>query len=60
MPPGTIIVENKKLYIAAKDGELVEISELQLSGKKRMSSKDFLNGCKNILESRCFKSDNSV
>lgn len=60
VPPGTIIVENKKLYIAAKDGELVEISELQLSGKKRMSAKDFLNGCKNILESRCFKSDNSV
>ena len=58
--PGTIIVENKKLYIAAKDGELVEIIELQMAGKKRMSAKDFLNGCKNITESRCVRVDNSV
>ena len=59
-PSGTIIVENKKLYIAAKDGELVEILELQLAGKKKMSARDFLNGCKNIMESHCFRSDSSV
>ena len=58
--PGTIIVENKKLYIAAKNGELVEIIELQMAGKKKMSARDFLNGCKNITESRCIWVDNSV
>lgn len=60
VPSGTIIVDNKKLYIAAKDGELVEIIELQMAGKKRMSARDFLNGCKNITESRCVRLDNSV
>ena len=60
VPSGTIIVENKKLYIAAKDGELVELLELQMAGKKKMSVKDFLNGCKNLPESHCIKSDNSV
>ena len=58
--PGTILVENKKLYIAAKNGELVELLEVQMAGKKKMSAKDFLNGCKNITESRCVRSDNSV
>jgi len=57
---GTIIVENKRLYITAKDGELVEILELQMAGKKKMSAKDFLNGCKNLTESHCVKSGNSV
>jgi methionyl-tRNA formyltransferase len=58
--PGTIIVENKKLYIAAKNGELVELLEVQMAGKKKMSAKDFLNGCKNITESRCVRVNNSV
>ena len=58
--PGTIIVENKKLYIAANGGELVEILELQMAGKKKMSARDFLNGCKNITESRCIRSNDSV
>ena len=57
---GTVLVENKKLYIAANGGELVEIIELQMAGKKRMSARDFLNGCKNITESRCVRLDNSV
>ncbi len=57
---GTIIVENKRLYIAARDGEQVEILELQMAGKKKMSAKDFLNGCKNLTESHCVKSCVSV
>lgn len=57
---GTIIVENKRLYITAKDGELVEILELQMAGKKKMCAKDFLNGCKNLTESHCVKSCVSV
>ena len=46
--PGTIIVEDKCLYIAAGDGGLLQITELQLAGKKRMPAKDFLNGNKKI------------
>ena len=48
VPSGTIIVENKKLYIAARNGELVELLELQMAGKKRMAARDFLNGNKNF------------
>ena len=58
--PGTIIVENKKLYIAAHDGALVQIIELQMAGKKKMSARDFLNGFKNITDSRCVMSVDSV
>lgn len=44
---GQIKVENKSLYMAAQD-EWLEIEELQLAGKKRMSARDFLNGMKDI------------
>ena len=55
--PGTIIVEKKKLYIAANGGELVEIIELQLAGKKKMLAADFLNGNRNITASHCVAAD---
>lgn len=44
-PVGTFIpsLNGKVLSVAARDGYL-DISELQLSGKKRMSASDFLNG----------------
>lgn len=51
--PGTVVVEGKKLYIAARTGKLLRIDELQLAGKKRMTAMDFLNGNKNITEARC-------
>ncbi len=44
---GTITVEGKSVYISACDEQL-EILELQLAGKKRMSSRDFLNGVKEL------------
>ncbi|MFI3330078.1 MAG: methionyl-tRNA formyltransferase [bacterium] len=43
--PGTIIDLNKKILIKTTDGA-IEIKELQLSGKKMMDSKSFLNGSK--------------
>ncbi|MGB4850651.1 MAG: methionyl-tRNA formyltransferase [Saprospiraceae bacterium] len=43
--PGLLELENKKLLAQAKDGEL-EILEVQLAGKKRMSARDFINGYK--------------
>ena len=44
---GTICVDGKALCISAQD-ELLELVELQLAGKKRMSARDFLNGMKHI------------
>ena len=46
--PGTIVVDGRSLYIAALDGWLLQIVELQLAGKKRMAARDFLNGNKNL------------
>ena len=44
LPPGKILIEGKSLYVACLNGELLQLLELQLAGKKRMTSKDFLNG----------------
>ena len=45
--PGSIAVTGKSLYISATD-EWLEITELQMAGKKRMMARDFLNGMKQI------------
>ncbi len=42
---GTILVEEKSLKVATKDGYLI-IDELQLPGKRKMKVKDLLNGYK--------------
>ncbi len=52
--PGTFIVENKKVYVNTSDF-LLELKELQLSGKKRMDSRSFLNGFKQVEEYRLEK-----
>ncbi len=41
--PGELVVERKHLYVSCADC-LLQIDELQLAGKKRMSAQDFLNG----------------
>ena len=42
--PGTIVIEGKSLFVACLNGELLQLEELQLAGKKRMQARDFLNG----------------
>ena len=44
---GKLKEENKHLYVAVQ-GELLELLEIQLTGKKRMTTRDFLNGFRNI------------
>ena len=44
LPPGQILIEGKSFYVACMNGELLQLLELQLAGKKRMTAKDFLNG----------------
>ena len=46
LAPSSVFTNNKHfIRVATKDG-FVEIHELQLQGRKRMSAKDFLNGYK--------------
>jgi len=45
--PGSLSVVHNSLFVNTTDSQL-EIIELQLSGKKRMSSRNFLNGFKQI------------
>lgn len=47
--PGSIHVQEDKLFISCADG-LLEIKELQLEGKKRMKTEDFLRGYKQEFE----------
>ncbi len=42
--PGEVIENSNKLVVACGDNKCVEITELQLEGKKRMSASAFLNG----------------
>ena len=44
---GDIAADNGRLFVATADSWL-EITELQLAGKKRMNARDFLNGYKQI------------
>jgi methionyl-tRNA formyltransferase len=41
--PGKIIIENKNLYVEANDF-LLQITELQFEGKKKITAVDFING----------------
>ena len=50
--PGTIVIEEKTLCVACQNGELLQLEELQLAGKKRMLAKDFLNGNQSIVNCR--------
>jgi len=45
--PGKIVVAKKSVFVTTADS-LLQIEELQLAGKKRMTARDFLNGNKNF------------
>ena len=59
LPPGQILIEGKSLYVACLNGELLELVELQLAGKKRLSARDFLNGNLQTLGDGSFLFDNN-
>lgn len=46
--PGTVVVEGRRLFVAAID-KLLEVEELQPAGKKRISALDFINGYRGFL-----------
>ena len=45
--PGSLVVERNRLYVNTSDN-LLELLDIQLSGKKRMDVRSFLNGFKDI------------
>ncbi|HIZ69726.1 MAG TPA: methionyl-tRNA formyltransferase [Candidatus Prevotella avicola] len=47
--PGTLMADGKRLLVACAD-EWLQIDTLQLSGKKKMETRDFLNGMRDINE----------
>jgi len=42
--PGQIVVENRRLFVACAGNSLLELLELQLEGKKRLETAEFLRG----------------
>ena len=42
--PGLVEIENNMMLVACAQGTWIEITELQLEGKKRMTASDFLRG----------------
>ena len=42
--PGTVISEDKNSFVIATGDKALKVNELQLEGKKRMKTSDFLNG----------------
>lgn len=43
-PPGTLFAAKQQLYVTCGDGNTLEIQELQMPGKKRMTASAFLLG----------------
>ncbi|MDY3852729.1 MAG: methionyl-tRNA formyltransferase [Prevotella sp.] len=52
LPVGSFSVEQNRLFVHTQDSAL-EILELQMPGKKRMNSKEFLNGMRHIQHYHC-------
>lgn len=48
--PGHLYAADKQTLVAATADGAIQILELQLEGKRRMSARDFLNGHSNLLE----------
>jgi methionyl-tRNA formyltransferase len=44
LDPGTVTASGDRLLVACGQGTALEVRELQLEGRKRMSARDFLNG----------------
>lgn len=57
LAPGTIMADAKRMFVSCGD-DMLEIIELQISGKKRMMARDFLNGFKAIVDYRCVSQNN--
>lgn len=48
LPPGSAVIDGKNLFIVCADGRL-QIFEIQLEGKKSVSSAEFINGIRSSI-----------
>ena len=48
MPPGTLVSNGKNILQIAAGGKLMDITDLQISGKKRMKTEEFLRGVREV------------
>ena len=46
LPPGTMIADRGKLRIVCGNKSWLDVQEVQMEGRKRLSARDFLNGMK--------------
>ena len=46
LDPGTLIADRGRLRVTCGQGTVIEVTEIQLEGRKRMPARDFLNGVK--------------
>lgn len=46
LDPGTTVTREGKLWVVCRDRKLLEVTELQLEGRMRVSARDFLNGAR--------------
>jgi methionyl-tRNA formyltransferase len=46
LDPGTLVAERARLRVVCGQGTLLEPKEMQLEGRKRLATGDFLNGVK--------------
>jgi methionyl-tRNA formyltransferase len=46
LDPGTLIADHGRLRVACGQGTMLEPTEIQLEGRKRLAPRDFLNGVK--------------
>jgi methionyl-tRNA formyltransferase len=46
LEPGTLVAERARLRIVCGHGTMLEPKEIQLEGRKRLATRDFLNGVK--------------
>ena len=44
--PGTLVADRTRLRVVCGKGSVLEAKEIQLEGRKRLASRDFLNGVK--------------
>jgi methionyl-tRNA formyltransferase len=44
LEPGSVVADHSRLFVVCGQGTMLEICELQLEGRKRLSARDFLNG----------------
>jgi methionyl-tRNA formyltransferase len=44
LDPGSVFADHGKLFVVCGQGTMLEVCELQLEGRKRLSARDFLNG----------------